>query len=153
MRIKKDSAFSLVEMIIIVMWLGILAAIAVPRLNLAAISRHKADTTARKIVADLRLTRRLAISDAANNTEGFNLAMGGPNPYTGYTIENEDTEEIVGNYTLNSEVTCTGGSLFAFSPIGNLKAPSDTQLSVSAEGKSFTITIIPATGTVKCTEN
>lgn len=153
MRLKKDKAFSLVEMIIMVLWLGILAAIAVPRLNRAAISRNKAHATAKKIVVDLRLTRRLAISDAANNTEGFNLQMEGPGPYTGYRIENDDTEETVGHHTLDSEITCTGGHAFLFAPLGNLKPESDTQLSVSAEGKSFTITIIPATGTVKCTEN
>ncbi len=143
----------MVEMIIVVMWLGILAAIAVPRLNRASILKNKARTTARKIVADLRLTRRLAISDAANNTEGFNLQMVGPNPYTGYTIENDDTGETVDYHTLDSEVTCTGGLAFLFAPFGNLKPLSDTQLNVSADGKSFTITIIPATGMVKCTEN
>ena len=153
MRLKKYRAFSFVEVIIIVLFFGIFAAIAVPRLNRAAISKNKAQTTARKIVADLRLTRRLAISNAANNDEGFYLAMEGSDPCTGYTIENDDTGEIVDSHTLDSEVTCAGGSVFIFGPLGNLKTSGDTQLSVSAEGKTFTITIIPATGAIKCIEN
>jgi len=153
MILNKDRAFSFVEVIIIVLFLGIFAAIAVPRLNRAAISKHKAQTVARKIVADLRLTRRLAISNAANNAEGFYLGMVGSDPYTGYTIENDDTGETVDSHTLDSAVTCTGGSMFPFGPLGNLKTSGDTQLSVSAEGKTFTITIIPATGAVKCVEN
>ena len=68
---EKKAAFSLVELILIVAFIGIFAVIAVPRLNFAIISKQKADTVARKIVTDLRLTRRLAISDAANNTIGL----------------------------------------------------------------------------------
>ena len=150
---KKRQSYSLTELIIIVMFVGIFAAIAVPRLNFALISKHKAETTAKKIVTDLRRTRRMAISDAAENTEGFKLGMSGSAPYTEYEIENEDTGETVDSHTIDSAVTCTGGDEFIFGPLGNLLAGSDTQLTVSAEGKNFTITITPATGMIKCTEN
>ena len=155
MRQEKNRAFGLVEAILIVLWLGILAAIAVPRLNRAAISKHKAQTVARKIVADLRLTRRLAISDAANNTKGFELRMVGSVPYTTYEIENVDTHAIVASHTLDSgiSISCFTGIRFIFGPLGNLEAGSGTEITVSAGSKSFTIIIIPATGTIKCTEN
>jgi len=145
----------LVEAILIVLWLGILAAIAVPRLNRAAISKHKAETAARKIVTDLRLTRRLAISEAAVNTKGFQLKMVGPSPYTSYEIESVDTHVTVATHTLDPGVTitCPTGITFAFGPLGNTKTGSASGLTISAGGRSFTITIIPATGTVKCTEN
>ncbi len=145
-------AYSLVELIVVVICIGILAAVVVPRLNFAAISKHKAEATARKIVIDLRRTRRLAVSNAATNTEGFKLKMSGSAPYTEYEIENEDIGETVDTHTIDSAVSCTGDSDFRFGPLGNLTG-NDTQLTVSAEGKTFAITIIPATGMIKCSEN
>jgi type II secretory pathway pseudopilin PulG len=150
---EKKSAFGLVELLIVVMWLGIFAAIAVPRLNFAAISKQQAETIAWKIVTDLRLTRRLAISDAATNSKGFDLNMLGEGPYTGFEIENADTKAIVVTHTIDPDVSVTGDGKFKFTPLGNLQTGGVLQLTVSAEGKSFTITVFPATGTVKCTEN
>ena len=152
---EKREAFSLVELILIVAFLGIFAVIAVPRLNFAIISKQKADTFARKIVTDLRLTRRLAISDAANNTKGFELKMVGSPPYNTYEIKNVDTHATVASHTLDSgvSISCPTGIRFIFGPLGNLKSGSGTTLTMSTGGRSFTITIIPATGTIKCVEN
>ena len=137
----------------IVLFLGICSFIAVPRLNFSVVLNQKADGLARKIVTDFRRTRRLAISHAANNTAGFALKMTGSVPYTGYEIENLDTSETLDSFTIDSSITCTGGSEFNFGPLGNLLSSSDTQLSVSASGKTFTINITSATGMIKCTEN
>lgn len=147
------TAYSLVELIIVVVFVGIFAAIAVPRINFAIITKQKSDTIARKIVTDLRRTRTLAISDAANNTEGFALNMTGTSPYGGYEIKNIDTAEVVDSHTIPFGVSCTGGSEFKFGPLGNLLTGSDTELTVSVDDRTFTITIINATGMVKCVEN
>ena len=149
----RKTAFTLVELIMVVMFVGILAVVAVPRLNFSAVSKQKADSAAMKIVTDLRRARRLAISDAATNTAGFALKMSGSSPYTGYYIENLDTAATVDSHTIDSTVSCVGGSVFSFGPLGNLLAGSDRQLTVSASGKTFTITITTATGMMKCTEN
>jgi len=152
--VKRNKAFSLVELVIIVLFLSILAAVALPRMNFALISKQKAETLAIKIVTDLRRTRSLAILNAANNTDGFELNMKGPViGYTTYTIENLDTRDTLDTHTIDSAIKCTGGKDFEFGPLGNLLTGSDTQLTVSAEGKTVTITIIPATGTIKCAEN
>jgi len=148
MTANKNTGYSLIELVVIVV-----SAIALPRLNFSATSRQKADTIARKIVTDLRRTRSLAISDAANNTAGFALNMTASEPYSGYNIENLQTSETVDSHTIDSNINCTGGATFQFGPLGNLKTGSDTQLMVSASGKTFTITITAATGMVKCTEN
>ncbi len=150
---RLKNAFTFVELILVVIFLGILMAISVPRLNFAIISKQKADGQARKIVTDLRRTRSLAISDAANNSSGFALSMVGSAPYTAYEIINIDTATTVDSHTINPAVSCTGGVDFKFGPLGNLLSESDTELNVSARGKTFTITIIPATGMVRCTEN
>ena len=152
MMVQKK-AYSLIELIVVVICIGILAAVAVPRLNFAAISKHKAEAAALKIAIDIRRARRLSISNAATNTEGFKLIMIGPSPYTSYKIENNDTEEVIDSHTIDSGVTCTGGKKFIFGPLGNLKSQSDTQLVLSAEGRTFTITATRATGMIKCTQN
>lgn len=151
----KQTAFSFVELIIVVMLLSIFAVMAVPRFNYAIISRQRADTVARKIVTDLRLTRRLAISDAANNTDGYELKLVGSVPYHSYEIENVDTKATVSSHTIDSSVTISNptGTRFMFGPLGNLEPTSATQINVSAEGKSFSITINSATGSIKCVEN
>jgi Tfp pilus assembly protein FimT len=151
---RKRPAFSLVELFIVVMFLGILAAIAVPRLNFDIVLEQKAETVARKIVTDLRRTRGLAISDAANNSEGYELKIVGSVPYTAYEIENMDTHETMDSHTTdNVTISCPGGHEFKFGPLGELKSGSANELTISAAGKNFTITINPATGMVKCVEN
>lgn len=151
--VKNRKAYSLVEMILIVLFIGVFAAIAVPRFDYALISKHKAETTAWKLVTDLRRTRRMAISDAANNVTGYRLNMVSPSPYTGYEIENLDTGAIIDSHTIDSAVSCTGNLNFKFGPLGNLTNPGQHQMTVAAEGKSFTITIISATGAIQCVEN
>lgn len=150
---KQHKAFSLLEAILIAAFLGVFAIIAVPRLNFAVVSKHKADSYAKKIVTDLRLTRSLAISEAATNSKGYDLEMTGSDPYTGYEIINNDTKDVVASYTIDPKVNCTGDNKFGFGPLGNLTDTGHTQLTVSANGRSFTININPATGLIKCVEN
>jgi Tfp pilus assembly protein FimT len=150
---KTAKGYSLVELIVVVLFIGIFAMVAVPRINFATINKQQADTVAWKIATDLRRTRTLAISDAASNTSGFALNMTGGSPYSAYEIENIDSSATVDTHSFNSVVSCTGGNNFEFGPMGNLITGSDSSLTVSADGRSFTITIIPATGMVKCVEN
>ena len=188
------------EMIVVVMILGALAFIAIPRLNFAAIHHKQAHTIAKKIVTDLRRTRTLAISNAAVNNVGFQLQMSGvsalpaplpvspvslapiepvillsvsspipipapaspapvrPAPvpislgYTGYRIVDANSGTVVDSQTIDSPISCTGGSLFKFGPLGNLlSGSSTTPITVSSDGKTYTITVISATGIVECT--
>jgi hypothetical protein len=88
-----------------------------------------------------------------SNTQGFSLRLLGPGPYTGYEIVNLDTAATVDSHTIDQDVTVTGtANEFDFGPLGNLMS-TYTQITVSAEGKTFTINIIRATGIIKCDES
>lgn len=150
---KLRRAYSLAELILVVLFMGILAAVAVPRINFAIISKQKVDTTVEKLMTDLRRTRRLAISDAAVNTTGYGIQLTGAGPYTGYEIWDRSTFTLVDSHPIDSDVTCTADSrFFRFGPMGNTVASGST-IKLSAKGRSFTITVVPATGMVKCVEN
>ena len=146
-------AFTLTELMMVVLVLGILVAVTVPRMNFAVIIKNKTETTAKKIITDLRRARSLAISNAADNTSGYGLHMTGSAPYGGYEIVNLDDSATVDSLTVDADISCTGGSSFDFGPLGNLLLGSDDQLTVSGGGKSFTISVISVTGTVRCVEN
>ena len=145
---KKHNAYSLAELVMVCVLMGICAMVAVPRMNLAVIKKYKSQTTAHQIITDLRLVRNLAITSAATNNTGFALKMVGSSPYRTYRIINLATNAEISSHTLVNDVQCTGGINFNFGPLGNLKTGSDTTLVVSAQGSTTTITIIPATGSI-----
>ena len=141
--------FTLTELIVIVVIVGILAAIAVPKLNSSAIARQKADVTAKKIVTDLRRTRSLAVTHAAKYSSYY-LEMTGADGYSGYKIVYAGSIKTVGSQAIDPDVTCRGGKVFKFGPKGNLLTDSDNSLTVSAHGTTYVIRITPATGMVRC---
>jgi hypothetical protein len=140
----------------VVVIIAVFALVAVPRLDYAIVKRYKAETTAKKIVTDLRRVRGLAVANAANNSAGYGLLMLPPSPHTGYEIVETGPPPItVDLLTIDSDVsvTCPVGATFRFGPLGDLQLGSGTEITVSAEGKSFTITVVSATGAIKCVEN
>ncbi len=151
--ILRKSGYSLAEMVAVIMIIGALAFIAIPQLNFAALHHKQASTIAKRIVTDLRRTRALAISNAAINTAGFRLQMLGSAPFTAYQIVDANSGTVIEIQNIDSPISCTGGSQFKFGSLGNLLSGSDTSLSVSSEGRAYTITIISATGLVQCIES
>ncbi len=149
---KNEKGFSFLELVLVVSIAVILLYIAVPRLKFDTLGRYKADTVARKIVADLRYARSLAISDAATNDNGYELRMTGGSPYNGYEIINQKTSATVASYTIESDitVTTTGGIAVKFGPLGDVQSGSCKSVNVAAQGVTFTITPVVATGIVKC---
>ncbi len=149
---RSRNAFTLVEVLIVVMMLGILTAMAVPRLSIAVLSRGSVEVTARKIAADLRLARQLAITHAATNPKGFELDMVGRAPYGSYQIKDRQSDAVVVSHTIDSDVACRGAGRFRFGPLGNLEDynPHETSVTCSSDGKSVTIAVVPATGMVQC---
>ena len=156
--VKSRTGYSLVELVIVVAIVAVMAVVAVPRLSYSLVRRTKAEAGAYKLMTDLRLTRSMAIRDAATNNKGYELDMTGSAPYSGYTIQNTNTHTAVATYTFESgvSVTCPGVKNFKYQPLGNLKQDeSGTQISVAASGTTYILTLdaVGDTGTVKCTKN
>lgn len=147
----KKSGFTLVELLIVVMIIGIITFIAVPRMGLSTIVAGKAQTSAKKIASAIRHARGLAIASAATNSQGFSLNMTGSGSYTGYQIINLDTGEVVETGSIDPKISCTGADDFRFGPLGNRLQNADG-LIIAAGGKTFNITVVSATGMVKCQE-
>ena len=148
---QSRQAYSLFELITVVLFIGVLAAVAIPRLKFEAISKQKVDCVARKLVTDLRRTRSRAITHAGTQSEGFALKMAGSEPYSGYEIKNWGTGEVIDQQTIDSDVRCFGPDTCRFGPLGNtIEAYEDIRL--TGGGRTFVITIVSATGMVKCTE-
>jgi len=140
---------TLVEVITVVLVLSILACIAVPRLNLTAVWGARTDAAVQRLVTDLRRTRILAITRAAENPDGFALVLPGPDPCRSYRITDLHDRTTVTSGELPPGVQCGGGARFEFGPLGNLQNGSDTCLHVRSTGKAYRIEITPATGAVE----
>lgn len=142
---------TLVEVITVVLILGILACIAVPRLNLAAATGARADAMVRQIATDLRRARANAILHAANNPMGFALVMSGEGTYGGYRIIDLQDSSVVADCKIPAGVACCGGRRFEFGPLGDLRTGSDVELRITTDGRAYTVAIVRATGAVKWT--
>jgi len=69
---NREPGFSLVEMVIVVVIVGIFSAVAIPRYTHSLV-RYRADATARRVVADLALAQRTAKQSSAQRQVAFNL--------------------------------------------------------------------------------
>lgn len=149
MNKRNLKAVTLVELLIVVMIISAFTFIAVPRMGIAAILKGKSQTAANTIASAIRLCRTLAIDNAADNQQGFSLNMTGSGSYSGFQIVNLKTSTVVKTETIQKNVTCTGANDFQFGPLGSRLGDSDS-LTVSAGGKSYVISVITATGMVRC---
>jgi type II secretion system protein H len=66
-------AFSLIELIVVLVIVGVLAAVAIPRFAGSAV-RQRVDAAARRVAADLNLARRHAYHASASQSVGFDVS-------------------------------------------------------------------------------
>ena len=140
------TGYTLLEVLFVVVVIAILAGIAVPRLGVTSSKKMKAKTAAQRIVSDLRLTRRLAIS---NNEDYKLIVYPSSNEYKIFNSTNVQHREI---RSIDSDVTTSGDTTFIFESLGNASASSGTSLSLSAAGSQYNITVTIATGMVSMEE-
>jgi len=149
---KAQKAYTLAELIVAVLLITVLTGVAVPRLQFGFTHRKEAEATARKIVIDLRRARSLAILNAATNSDGFALCLRNGDEGATYDTVDLSDQSIVDSHAVGSGIDLSGQMRFEFDSLGALKNTKPSSLSVAASGKTFAISVIPATGMVKCLE-
>jgi Tfp pilus assembly protein FimT len=147
--IMRHNAYTLTEVVLVVAFLGIMAAVAIPRLPFDLVYMKKTQGEAQRLVGDLRRIRSMALRDAATNTNGYGMVIDSD----GYEINNLDLNETLDTHTFNVNTTVNpGASKYDFGPLGNLILGQDTEITVSYEGGSYKISFVAATGAVVLTE-
>lgn len=136
---------TLIELIMVVVLLGTLMAVVVPRLGTGTLGRPGAAAVARRLALDLRYARSLAIAEGVNHYVGFDVS--GSN-LVGYTIYRKATPSdlVVESYrTFARGLTVTGSTTRAeFTPSGI--ALGGYTFVVSVTTQTHTVTVIAATG-------
>jgi prepilin-type N-terminal cleavage/methylation domain-containing protein len=143
--------FSMAEMLLVVIIIGILTAVAVPRFSMATVRTKQDDALIHKLTVDLRKTRMMAIAGGADNSDGFQLRINTSSPKS-YEIRNLKTSQTVETFPVDSRVTFSGTTQFSFTPLGALNPAASVQLTVTGENKSWLFDIYGYTGSVKCTK-
>ncbi|MCP4650839.1 MAG: prepilin-type N-terminal cleavage/methylation domain-containing protein [PVC group bacterium] len=138
----RNKGFTLIELLFVVLILGILSGIALFRPGLDFVRETKVRTTAQRLVSDLRLARRLAIT----NNENYKLTV--YRRQLEYKIFDSNNNQSGSTRTVYPGFKLKRQTNFIFEPLGNLSSSSGTRLSVSDGTTTYEIAIISATGSI-----
>lgn len=140
---KIRTAFSLVELVLIVALLAILVSITIPRVGWDTMGKVQSETTAREFSNYLKLARSLAITHASSNSEGYTVVLSPSKPYT-YTLVNADTSDVVkGPIDIPEGVERSGDRTFQFTPLGDLTGRRERTVQFSKAGDTTVVSVTP----------
>ena len=142
---KQRPGLTLVELLFVVLVLGIITAVSMFRPGFDFTSKSKVRIAAQRLVSDLRLTRRLAIT----NHENYKLTVY-PDACE-YKIFDASNTQARYTRELDSGITLTGDTDFIFASLGN--ASSGSSLSVAIGVNQYDISVVSATGMVSMQEH
>lgn len=147
----RTRGFSLAELLLVVIILGALAAVTVPRFSVASIRTKQDEAFIHRLTADLRKTRMMAISNAADNSSGYKLQINTTAPKS-YQIIDLQASQTVEIFPVDSDLMFSGTTQFSFTPLGALNPATNVWLNVNGHSKSWRYDIYGSTGAVRCTE-
>ena len=139
------SAVTLVELLMVFVIMGILAAVAVPRLARSSIWTTEGETAAKKVLATARLARRMAVDQAATRPNGFYLICSG-DAFSIYAPDKPGTEgevmHLPSGWTFGSSYTVQFNMLGAITNYASASGYVD----IVGHGETWRLELIKATG-------
>lgn len=142
--LEEKNSFTLTEVILTLIIIGILAAVVLPRFGIGLVSTSKLRSTVSQIASDIRYTRQLAITNSAHYLINFNLTL---KEYNIYQDSISPANQIGETKKISSEISLSGTNQFDFYAIGNVIF-AGSGLSLSLNTSQYTITAEPPTGAV-----
>lgn len=142
---KQSKGFFTVELLAVLVIISIIAAIATQNFA-SALSNARVKTTVMELVADMRHAQQIAMGQRIycyvifdNSNKFYSIQVNdNPMPKIIKRVYFDKKIDINSNFT---------GNRFHFTDLG---APSDGgTINISGSGKTYTITILPATGRIK----
>jgi len=145
-KIRRARGYTLIELVFVIVVIMLVAMVAIPRMGLPFTVKMKVYTASRKLVSNLRYTRRLAIT----NNENYRLNV--DSSTNEYEIYDSGDAQVGNTETIDSSITVSADKDFIFEAFGNADAASDTSISLTADGNQYDVTVTVATGRVKMEE-
>ena len=139
-----QSGVTLLEAIMLIAIIGMFTVMSIPKTS--SIDKQTAHAVARRIIADMRYARQLAVSAAGNHIVRFSPAEGSHTEYRILRVEGEN-EELVGQIKqIPAKLTCAGPEEVTFTSLGS--ATSNGVISLTGGGDQYDINVIAATGRI-----
>jgi len=143
---NRNKGFSLIELSFIIVLMGILIAITVPRLGSDGVSTKRLEVTSKALATDLQYARQLAISTKTTHyvyVDDFN------NEFAVYESSVQASNIVKPAYSFNSSISVNGDDTFGFEANGSIVVGSGTSIELDDAGDEWTISVVPATGSIK----
>ncbi len=143
-RIPQSKGMTMIEVIVVMMIIGILAAVVIPKLGLPTItSTASVDGAAYMIASDIRYVQEFAMANRVSKTVTF---TSGSSTYTfAPTSTLDPSGRLPSGVTLGSNYTIT------FNSLGEPTTGGGGSVTVTGGGQSSTISVVNYTGKVNIT--
>ena len=139
LRTRNSKGMTLIEVIVVMIIIGILAAIVLPRFDFATSSRASVDGAAYMIASDIRYAQEFAMATRTSKTITFSA---GGNSYSFNPTNNLDPTGRLPYGVTTTALTLT------FNSLGEPTVGGGSSVTVSGGGQTRTISVVNYTGKV-----